>query len=217
MIFDTLYLLCLIVCLAPRNNQNQVVSNKQTLHCVDVDHGCKLPGFYIHVAGEPRKDTLNSNEEKYVNQLLQQYQQQDVETPSEADTQKNERYEKQILEKVDTSMIKFMKRVNRSPQQCARYGFGGQCLWPAQFKLGDVPKCPLCGADRVFELQLMSPLIACLQECCQWIGDNTEEVGYAQQAIDNWQWLTIACFTCSQNCQKKDEICQEEFFVVYNE
>eukprot|EP01023_Acetabularia_acetabulum_P053914 TRINITY_DN6055_c0_g1_i2.p1 TRINITY_DN6055_c0_g1~~TRINITY_DN6055_c0_g1_i2.p1 ORF type:complete len:397 (-),score=59.78 TRINITY_DN6055_c0_g1_i2:68-1258(-) len=135
--------------------------------------------------------------------------------------EQGEKYEKEALENVDQPMLKFLKRVNRSPQQCARYAFDGQCIWPTQIKSKNIPKCAICQQDRVFELQLMSPLISCLQESCEWLNDgdetNKQLINVGQEAVEKWQWLTMGCYVCGKNCQVEGKICYEEFVMVFNE
>ena len=62
---------------------------------------------------------------------------------------------------------RFSKRLRRAPQQCARLDPGGEPLWPDAV----VPAhacCAACGAPRRFELQLMAPLVAALEEAADW-------------------------------------------------
>eukprot|EP01025_Chloroclados_australasicus_P065310 TRINITY_DN8908_c0_g1_i4.p1 TRINITY_DN8908_c0_g1~~TRINITY_DN8908_c0_g1_i4.p1 ORF type:complete len:374 (+),score=22.67 TRINITY_DN8908_c0_g1_i4:150-1271(+) len=215
-----------------KRSQSQSATQKQqskeqtlvenTARTVELQSKSKLPSFYVHAIKEPQKDQLNETEKCHIDQLLQQYQQSDKEVNENEDDRANsgEKYEKQKFDKVNQNMIKYIKRVNRCQQQCARYGFGGECLWPIQFQMNQIPKCECCGGDRVFEVQLMSPLIACLNECCEWLSEDEQsidEIGVARQAIENWQWLSVACFTCGQSCWKQEQNFYEEHIMVFNE
>ena len=59
----------------------------------------------------------------------------------------------------EKALNRFQERVLRAPSQCVRYAYGGTPLWPSAKGLPHVPKCPGCGGHRVFELQLMSPVL----------------------------------------------------------
>jgi len=113
-----------------------------------------------------------------------------------------EGYEKMLLDGIDSTFERFLKRVEVEPRQAVRYEFGGEpvafhakgkvydLLWPiekrlragegvavttGQFKQGEpapgersfsphaVPPCEVCGAERVFEAQLMPNLINLLK------------------------------------------------------
>lgn len=113
-----------------------------------------------------------------------------------------EGYEKMLLDGIDDTFERFLKRVEVEPRQAVRYEFGGEpiafhakgkvydLLWPkerkakagqavpvtkAQFKSDEpaagersftsraIPPCPQCGAERVFEAQLMPNLINLLK------------------------------------------------------
>ncbi|CAM9871835.1 unnamed protein product, partial [Discosporangium mesarthrocarpum] len=57
------------------------------------------------------------------------------------------------------AMMRFSDRVARAPQQVVRYAYQGQPLWSSSCPpQPSVPKCS-CGADRVFEMQLMPALL----------------------------------------------------------
>ncbi|SNX83835.1 related to TSR4 - cytoplasmic protein required for correct processing of the 20S pre-rRNA [Melanopsichium pennsylvanicum] len=113
-----------------------------------------------------------------------------------------EGYERMLLDGIDDTFERFLKRVSVEPRQAVRYEFGGEpiafhakgkiydLLWPkenkikaggqvsvtkGQFKSGEaapgersfsssaVPPCPECGAQRIFEAQLMPNLINLLK------------------------------------------------------
>lgn len=53
----------------------------------------------------------------------------------------------------------YQERILRAPTQCVRYAYGGKPLWPSTKEIPSVPDCPGCGGTRVFEMQLMSPIL----------------------------------------------------------
>jgi Programmed cell death protein 2, C-terminal putative domain len=63
------------------------------------------------------------------------------------------------------AVLKFAERVRRAPYQAVRYAYGGQPLWcgAAGPQLRRAPPSCACGAERVFELQLMPSLLFTLQ------------------------------------------------------
>ena len=154
---------------------------------------------------------------------------------------------------------RFAKRLRRAPQQCARHYVGDAPLWP----LPEAPApaaCPACGAPRRFELQLMAPLCAALEEAAVWAAEleatemtaSEEECGAHAQSSglggdtgpacwggsapaacsapgqtpgpctlpDSWEWLTVAVFTCSDDCHAGGDAvlgCWEEEVALANE
>lgn len=81
-------------------------------------------------------------------------------------------------------------------------------LWPLS-EQPRPPACALCGAPRVFEVQLMAPLMAVVLECADWLaveeggggeGGRLAQHRTAINAAANWDFVTLAVFTCSANC-----------------
>ncbi len=154
---------------------------------------------------------------------------------------------------------RFAKRLRRAPQQCARRCVGDAPLWP----LPEAPApaaCTSCGAPRRFELQLMAPLCAALEEAAAWAAEleatemTASEEGRGAHAHsggpggetgpacwsgsapaacsapgqtpgpctppDSWEWLTVAVFTCSDDCHAGGDAvlgCWEEEVALANE
>ncbi|KAK3799963.1 hypothetical protein RRG08_002378 [Elysia crispata] len=96
-----------------------------------------------------------------------------------------EGYEKSELRHGDRKFHKFLKRLQRCPQQCVRYNRGGDPLLVNE--LEDIESCPNCGGERIFELQLLPALLPWLQ--AEEIEDDVE--------ID---FGTVMVFTCKKNC-----------------
>ena len=81
--------------------------------------------------------------------------------------------------------------------------WGGTPLWPKKQK--PIPgSCIRCGAKRVFEMQILAPLMHFLEETCTWMLDDDHDcsgqIELAMQVLSNWQWLTVAVFSCSNEC-----------------
>ena len=82
--------------------------------------------------------------------------------------------------------------------------WGGLPLWPKKTKPTPC-QCVHCGAHQVFEMQILAPLMHFLEETCGWLLDEehdcTEQIESAMQVLSNWQWLTVAVFSCPNACQ----------------
>ncbi len=72
-------------------------------------------------------------------------------------------------------------------------------MWP--LPSAPTPPACACGAPRVLELQLMSPLCAAVLECATWLdAAGMARHREAMNALGNAEWLTVALFTCEANC-----------------
>jgi pre-rRNA-processing protein TSR4 len=97
---------------------------------------------------------------------------------------------------------RFQRRLERSPNQVIRYSWGGKVLWiaapPAELLPGaqGPPRCERCGAQRIFELQILPTLVYQVLR-----GDCNEPA-----------WGTVAVFTCAEDCESHDPC--EEFVIV---
>ena len=104
---------------------------------------------------------------------------------------------------LDKTFQKFSDRIAQNPEQVLRYEFKGQPLLysgrddvATRFvvphgKIGairGIPRCDSCGAQRVFELQLVPGLIYDLEK------DETLDLD------DGMEWGTIIIGTCANNC-----------------
>jgi len=103
-------------------------------------------------------------------------------------------------------LLKFQRRLKRSPEQVVRYSWGGSPLWmappaPEVLRGAWPPRCGRCGAARTFELQVMPTLATQLCTATD-----------ACAALQDASWGTVCVFTCSEDC-RADGPC-EEFVVV---
>merc|ERR1712039_652281 len=107
-------------------------------------------------------------------------------------------------DEADIWMLKFQKRIERSPTQVVRYCWGGEPLWiaapPKDFpgsasrssSAGScVPRCS-CGAERIFELQVLPTLPSQLCSATKTASELKIE------------WGTVAVYTCSADCASSD-------------
>ncbi len=153
-----------------------------------------------------------------------------AETAADPITWEGEGYEEDVVlavegrKGVDQTFLKFMKKLQRIPDQCVRQGRGGgdgELLWPSSSKkVPDAGKCSSCGAPRVFEYQLMAPTIAALEESADWLKDEGLEDGAVERPPVSWDWVTVAVFGCRERCdggsdvgvyrEGKVVVCEEE-------
>lgn len=79
--------------------------------------------------------------------------------------------------------------------------FGGRPLWPTADGPPDPQPCERCGGRRVYELQLMTPLIPALAESADWLAEAGSGGGAELlQAPDSWEWLTVCVASCAASC-----------------
>ena len=72
---------------------------------------------------------------------------------------------------------------------------GGSPLFPSEQMVSDVPCCA-CGAERVFEVQLLPTLLSFV--------DLDEEVDLAQLR-DSKEWSSVLIYTCKDCCDGEEE------------
>mmetsp|Transcript_25665 Transcript_25665/g.45697 ORF Transcript_25665/g.45697 Transcript_25665/m.45697 type:complete len:113 (-) Transcript_25665:21-359(-) len=112
--------------------------------------------------------------------------------------------------------MKFLKRLARSPSQCARYSYGGSVLWPSVGQ-PEPPPCAACGSARHFEMQLMPPLVYFLEEAAAWVQDGSHDTAAMARPPTSWAWSTVAVYTCAANCAADDRSVAEEWIALINE
>lgn len=125
--------------------------------------------------------------------------------------------EKDLYEStLDKTFQKFSDRIAQNPEQVLRYEFKGQPLLysgtddvATRFvaphgKAGatrGIPRCDSCGAQRVFEVQLVPGLIYELEKY------------EAMELDDGMEWGTIIVGTCANNCGEAGAISFREEWV----
>ncbi|CAL1537585.1 unnamed protein product [Lymnaea stagnalis] len=148
--------------------------------------------YYLSVVDEP--DDHEFRKDDHVADLIQRYEQAEgkqlslllSDGPGKAKVGL-ETYEKTELKHGDKMFHKFLKRLQRHPQQSIRYDRGGKPLLVSELDNSlSIPPCLHCGSEQIFELQLMSPLIAWLNPL-----DN---------GAINVDYGTVVVYTCQKNC-----------------
>ena len=93
--------------------------------------------------------------------------------------------------------------------------FGGPLLWPSEMR-PEPGCCPQCGSPRVWEMQIMAPLMSLLLEAAQWLAEagDSSTVEAANKAAASWAWCTLAVATCSSSCSNNSGWLQEHVAVA---
>merc|ERR1712228_257768 len=82
----------------------------------------------------------------------------------------------------------YMLRMSYDRTQCLRYCYGDSPLVPHKVLLDKVPECKHCGNKKVFEFQVMSPIL-----------------NYLEPKQIHHDWLTVLVFVCPMTCTQSDE------------
>jgi hypothetical protein len=151
----------------------------------------------------------------------------------------SERYERLPLEV--RAFLSFTRRLKRAPGQVARYAYGGSPMWSvppppptnkqhqnqqqqkrnikAKTNKSQKNSTPLpaimncvCGAERVFEFQILPSLLHVLDVDGHATKDSDEDD--VMDLIDKggMNWGVIAVYSCSMSCDES----REEFIIVQN-
>ncbi|CCW60747.1 unnamed protein product [Phytomonas sp. EM1] len=105
---------------------------------------------------------------------------------------------------VERCVRKYVERVSRVQTQCVRWSPDGEPL-RSSLSVINVPLCPLCGAERRFELQLTSPLVYFL----------TMHKG--EEKNDTLHFSNVLLYTCRKNCYSEATPYAQEYVVVEEE
>ncbi|KAI9913333.1 hypothetical protein PsorP6_005481 [Peronosclerospora sorghi] len=200
-----------------------------------------FPALLIDVIDEPYEDYKVEHNFAHENRLLEEYMKQEEQ---ENDTEigelrkmiKNstrkrgeehtcgarslagESYEKTPAGQ--RHLLRFQKRISRYPMQCLRYDYGGEPLWPVAIPQElKAPRCPGCGQERYFELQL-TPTINYFLKVDEFAtadastpGTRNDSVSHAPEHVmppGGMEWLSLLVYSCSASCSQS----HEEFIYV---
>lgn len=108
---------------------------------------------YINVVEEPGGAALGGETLR----LLREYEK--AGGAGGGDEWGGERYES--VKRGTKTFHRFLKRIERLPGQCIRYSYRGLALHAVE--RSGPPACESCGASRVYEMQLLPPVMRALQ------------------------------------------------------
>ncbi|XP_049643406.1 programmed cell death protein 2-like [Suncus etruscus] len=162
--------------------------------------------YYICVVDEG--DYRDSVSLDHAQSLLQEYQRREgvdmEELLSQSFSSKdNEKYEKTTVKNGDKIFYKFMKRISACPEQILRYSWSGEPLFLTCPPSGvsNLPACS-CGAQRIFEFQLMPALVSVLSGTHSGL---SVEFG------------TVLVYTCEKSCWPPNHQTPLEEFCIIQE
>ncbi|CAH0482636.1 unnamed protein product [Peronospora belbahrii] len=223
----------------PTNNTDHV---KESASSIDRN---AFSALLIEVIDEPCEDSTGDRDFEHENRLLEEYLKQEEEEKSteirelrnvitnlkkkqdavhhaSAATSTGESYEKTPAGQ--RHLLRFQKRISRCPQQCLRYDYGGEPLWPVVAPQDlKVPSCAGCGSDRLFEMQLY-PTINYFLKVDEYVVIDTTLVDSSVStsttitsatsktmvSTGGMDWLSLLIYSCSRSCG----LSHEEFIYV---
>ncbi len=137
-----------------------------------------------------------------------------------------ERYER--LPPEERALLSFSTRLKRAPSQVVRYAYGGIPLWSKPLHQPQssihksnqqsknvystplvVPNCD-CGAERVFEFQIMPSVLHVLDVDRYASGSQKSDGLIELISSGGMNWGVIAVYSCPESCEKS----REEFVIV---
>ncbi len=159
--------------------------------------------FYVSVFDEPSTSLLATELTNHARELMLNYQQREGVNVLEWQEQSlhmssvssgsDEGYEKATAKHGDRIYQKFSKKLQLCPEQCIRYSWNGSPLYITSPSEGSIiPACPYCCGVRVFEVQLMPPLISVLK--------TTAPSGKTQHPtfLPSEAWISVHTNKCTQ-------------------
>jgi pre-rRNA-processing protein TSR4 len=158
-----------------------------------------LPCFYVYCDSEVLIRDRNATVNGKVQELAELKPLPAVEEPTAAvegvkELWEGEEYEPDHSLSADRTYLKFKKKLDLNPEQCYRYCFGAQPLWAREVQQQPGP-CAACGGPRVYEMQLMPPLLYFLQQAYK-------DLPPSSYATHDWEWSTVIVFSCAQSCSQ---------------
>ena len=128
---------------APKKQENQKGKGKKQKPRKQYEKGY-YPAYYLDIFDEPEEEL--DPDVKYV-------MASSAESNSEFGGDEEEKPE------VDPILVEYNTRISREPSQVLRYCRGGEPLLQDKMRI-NVPKCPKCGGDRCFELEVIPTIIS---------------------------------------------------------
>ena len=183
---------------------------------------------YLYVEAEPsegsQKVTKNS-----IERSVEKHLKQHISNSSGSGGGGGLKAEYEETPKAEKALIQYQQRIGRSPTQCLRYAYDTVPLWPSPLddleeKVAKVPRC-VCGAKRVFELQLLSTVLHELDVDSNCQGNEGKSKGKSKgksgggaeqrrRMIMNhggMDWSTLLVYSCADSCDQS----YEEVVVVH--
>jgi pre-rRNA-processing protein TSR4 len=167
-----------------------------------------LPVYNIVIDAEELEDEDDYQKE---NELLKDYEtrkQAAVDKGVDDDDDDCEGLGRLAPREKDLQFRRFRKRVGANPSQIIRFERKGEPLWvqtSKQCSVEQVPQCEHCGADRVFECQLMPQLLYYITKSPELVLAPSADNPFTPDSYLNapgLDWGTVVLYTCSASCDQ---------------
>ena len=158
----------------PSKGEETIVESAKSYECTEVGKE-SFEAFYLETDYEPDGSGNSAAEDAEVRELLSRYEAQKVADEAEEEKASKKSGGKKGKETVDSgfedvyehstgdrAFRRFQRRLQRAPEQVMRWCYGGKPLQlcdATPLEALCIPRCPHCGAPRVFEAQLMPALL----------------------------------------------------------
>lgn len=154
------------------------------------------------IVTEDEQDLLKDRKDKTegkIKDMISQYYDALKDENTRKDIENAQIDESQIKQAdVDPEFLKFQDKIRLEPEQVLRYSPSASDtpLWLSlENKDPEVPSCPHCGADRVFELQILPQLLYYLKPDNMKTPEDEKDPNYLPI-----EWGTLVIYTCKNSC-----------------
>ncbi|KAI8904826.1 programmed cell death protein 2 [Gorgonomyces haynaldii] len=178
-----------------------VIQKQKAFPCFGLEFG-KTPCF--------------SNDYTYEQQLAEKYR---LENPEDAnaleqtDQKPQGEWQEQYEQTPEAAKLfmRFQSMVENDPEACCLYHFGGNPYFYS--RVVQPPDCD-CGSKRVFEIQLLPPLLSLFKVDAQ--------IGIQKVTVENlidsgMDWATLIVFVCENDCHTDGITVKEEIVIAQGE
>jgi len=174
-------------------------------------------GFYMEVEEERMRPIVSKKEKKLAAYWIKELKSADEDDSYEDRPGNKQRKGKQMKgskknsggvtevyeETEEKHLLKFQEYLERNPEHVFRYHFAGRPLWLTREIPQSIPHCERCGAERVFECEVMPTLIYLLQSAQSFGSKEKDEAGV------HLEFGCVVIFSCSQSCGQEGEYSYE--------
>ncbi|KAK8893813.1 hypothetical protein M9Y10_022242 [Tritrichomonas musculus] len=165
---------------ASSSNQNQNQNKKKKARKPQREKG-KWPAFYIDTFEEPEAE-VDPNLHYEISTSPDASSMQGIDEGAANDP----------VIAITPELVEFNEHMSRCPDQVLRYCRFGEPLLQDKTDVSNIPKCPKCGANRIFEFEILPTII------------------YTLDPESDMDFGPILVYTCSQDCGREgtcDEHC----------
>jgi Programmed cell death protein 2, C-terminal putative domain len=155
--------------------------------------GLCLPLVPIEVDYDVKKESSVDEADANVQRLLRRYaQEESLEGESIVSTMRLDAEPDELGNPAEVARETFSACLARAPGHVVRYQRCGEPVWLTHPPPAAPPAC-VCGARRVFEMQLMP-------SCLHYL--DVDKATPAEQTEAGMNWSTVAVYTCENDCEE---------------